>query len=135
VEWIGWIWLRIGTSGGLLWTRYWTFGFHKMLGSSWGAAQLTASQEGLSSMNNFGNMLSNSWEAEQLVASQSKLNPVELVNESQAAPCQQCLPLMLTYTYKLKVRTGFYSPVSEETWQSQTKGRIVAGKVITTLTN
>jgi hypothetical protein len=31
VDWIGLIWLRIRTSGGLLWTRYWIFGFHKML--------------------------------------------------------------------------------------------------------
>jgi hypothetical protein len=46
----GFIWLRPGTSGGLLWTRYWTFGFHKMLGSSWVAAQLAASPEGLSSI-------------------------------------------------------------------------------------
>jgi hypothetical protein len=45
MEWIGLIWLRIGTSGGLLWIQYWTFGFHKMLGSSWGTAQLTAPQE------------------------------------------------------------------------------------------
>jgi hypothetical protein len=50
VEWIELIWLRIGTSGGLLWTRYWTFGFHKMLGSSSGAAQSAAPQEGLSSV-------------------------------------------------------------------------------------
>jgi hypothetical protein len=50
VEWIGLIRLRIGTSGGLLWTRYWTFGLHKMLGSSWGAAQLAAPREGLSSV-------------------------------------------------------------------------------------
>jgi hypothetical protein len=48
--WIKLIWLRIGTSGGLLWTRYWTFGSHKMLGIFWVAAQLAASQEGLSSM-------------------------------------------------------------------------------------
>jgi hypothetical protein len=48
--WSGLIRLRIGTSGGLLWTRWWTFGFHKMLGSSWVAAQLAASQDGLSSM-------------------------------------------------------------------------------------
>jgi hypothetical protein len=47
--WIGLIWLRIGTSGGLLWTPSWTFGFHKMLGSSWVAAQWAASQEWLSS--------------------------------------------------------------------------------------
>jgi hypothetical protein len=47
--WIGSVWLRIGTSGGLLWTRLWTSGFHKMLGSSRVAAQLAASQEGLSS--------------------------------------------------------------------------------------
>jgi len=25
----GFIWLRIRTSGGLLWKRCWTFGFHK----------------------------------------------------------------------------------------------------------
>jgi hypothetical protein len=48
--WSGLIWFRIGTSGGLLWTQYWTFGFHKMLGSSWVAAQLAAPQEGLSSV-------------------------------------------------------------------------------------
>jgi hypothetical protein len=49
--WTGSIWLRIGTSGGLLWKRWWTFGFHKMLGSSWVAAQLAVSQDGLSSVN------------------------------------------------------------------------------------
>jgi hypothetical protein len=48
--WIELIWLSIGTNGGLLWTWYWTSSFHKMLGSSWVAAQLVASQEGLSSM-------------------------------------------------------------------------------------
>jgi hypothetical protein len=48
--WIGLMWMRIRTRGGLLWTRLWTSGFHKMLGSSWVAAQLAASQEGLSSM-------------------------------------------------------------------------------------
>jgi hypothetical protein len=49
--WTGLILLVIGTSGGLLWTRWWTFGFYKLLGSSWVAAQLVASQEGLSSVN------------------------------------------------------------------------------------
>jgi hypothetical protein len=48
--WTGSIWLGIGTSGGLLWTLWWTFGFHKMLGSSRIASQLAASQEGLSSV-------------------------------------------------------------------------------------
>jgi hypothetical protein len=48
--WTGLIWLRIGTSGGLLWTRYWALGFHKMLGHSRIAAQLATSQEGLSSI-------------------------------------------------------------------------------------
>jgi hypothetical protein len=33
--WTGCIWLRIGTSGGLLWTRWWAFGFHKMRIISW----------------------------------------------------------------------------------------------------
>jgi hypothetical protein len=32
VDWIDLA--QIGISGGLLWTRYWTFGFHKLLGSS-----------------------------------------------------------------------------------------------------
>jgi hypothetical protein len=50
VVWAGLIWLRIGTSGGPLWTRLWPFGFHKILGKSWIAALLAASQEGLSSM-------------------------------------------------------------------------------------
>jgi hypothetical protein len=38
------------TSGGLSWTRQWTFGFHKMLGNSWAAERLLVSQEGLRSM-------------------------------------------------------------------------------------
>jgi hypothetical protein len=42
--------LRIKTSGGLLWTLSWTFGFHKMLENSWVAAQLAVSQERLISM-------------------------------------------------------------------------------------
>jgi hypothetical protein len=49
VVWAGFIWLRIETNGGLSWTRDCIFGFHKMLGHSWGAEQLVASQEGLSS--------------------------------------------------------------------------------------
>jgi hypothetical protein len=36
-----------------LWTRRWTFGFHNMLGISWMAAQLAASQEGLSSVSKY----------------------------------------------------------------------------------
>jgi len=39
-------WLRIGTSVGLLWTRKWTFGFHKKRAISWLAEWLLASQEG-----------------------------------------------------------------------------------------
>jgi hypothetical protein len=50
VVWAGLIGIRIGTSGGLLWTRQWTFGLHKMLGNSWVAEQLVASQEGLISV-------------------------------------------------------------------------------------
>jgi hypothetical protein len=50
--WTGSIRLRIRTIGGLLWTRWWTFGFLKMLGSSWEAAQLAASQEELCSVSN-----------------------------------------------------------------------------------
>ena len=35
----GWSWLRIGTGGGHLWIRWGTFGFHKMRGISWLAAE------------------------------------------------------------------------------------------------
>jgi len=40
------IWLLIETSGGLLWTRYWTSHFYKMLEIYWLAAELKASQKG-----------------------------------------------------------------------------------------
>ena len=35
----GWSWLRIGTDGRHLWIRWWTFGFHKVRGISWLAAE------------------------------------------------------------------------------------------------
>ena len=35
----GWSWLRIRTGGGHLWIRWWTFGFHKLTGISWLAAE------------------------------------------------------------------------------------------------
>jgi hypothetical protein len=38
MERTGFSWLRIGSSGGLVWTRWWTFGFHKKAGcflTSW----------------------------------------------------------------------------------------------------
>jgi hypothetical protein len=47
--WTGLIWLRIGTGGGLLWTREWVPGLHKMLGTSSGVERLDASEEGLRS--------------------------------------------------------------------------------------
>jgi hypothetical protein len=43
-------WFRIGTGGELLWIRYWTFGFHKMLGNYRVAKQLGISRVVLSSM-------------------------------------------------------------------------------------
>jgi hypothetical protein len=43
-------WLRIGTGGGHLWVRWWTFGFHKTRGISWLSANQLASEEGLCSM-------------------------------------------------------------------------------------
>ena len=48
--WTGLGWHRIGTSGGRLWVRWWTFGFHKMRGITWLAANQLASQEGLCTM-------------------------------------------------------------------------------------
>ena len=35
----GWSWLRIGTDGRHLWIRWWTFGFYKVQGISWQAAE------------------------------------------------------------------------------------------------
>ena len=35
----GWSWLRIGTGCGHLWVRWWTYGYHKMRGISWLAAE------------------------------------------------------------------------------------------------
>jgi hypothetical protein len=43
--WNEFIWLRIGTSDWLLWTRKCTVGFRKMLEISWQPEQLLASQE------------------------------------------------------------------------------------------
>jgi len=48
--WTGFSWLRTGTRGGLLWTRQWTFGFHRRQGSFWKDELLSDSQEGLSSI-------------------------------------------------------------------------------------
>jgi hypothetical protein len=33
VKWTGLVWLRIGTGGEFLWIRYWTFGFHEIVGN------------------------------------------------------------------------------------------------------
>ena len=41
----GWIWLRIGTGGGLLWMRWWAFVFYKMRGISWETEDLVVSQK------------------------------------------------------------------------------------------
>jgi hypothetical protein len=41
----GFVWLRIGNSGRLLWTRQWTFGFHKRRTFSCLAERLIASEE------------------------------------------------------------------------------------------
>jgi hypothetical protein len=47
--WAGLVCLKIGTSGGFLWIRYWTFGFHKLLGN-YVSKQLGISRVVLSSM-------------------------------------------------------------------------------------
>ena len=57
---IGYMWLRIRTSGGLLWTRRWTFGFHKMPRNAWLAEELLVSQEGLSYMESVSQLDSSS---------------------------------------------------------------------------
>jgi hypothetical protein len=50
VMWTGLVWLRIGTGGELLWSRYWTFRFHNMLGHHPMAQYLVASRVVLSSI-------------------------------------------------------------------------------------
>jgi len=42
--WAGFIWLRIGTSGGILWIRQWTFEFQERRGISWLAEWLLVSR-------------------------------------------------------------------------------------------
>jgi hypothetical protein len=48
--WTECIWLRIGTSNWLLRTRQWTFWFHTRQGISWLVEWLSASEQGLSSV-------------------------------------------------------------------------------------
>ena len=48
--WTGSIWLRIGTGGGLLRMRLWTFRLHKMRGICWLAYGVSTGQEGLCSV-------------------------------------------------------------------------------------
>jgi len=48
--WTGFIWLRKVSGGGLLWTRYWTFGFREKREISWLAERPLASQERVPSM-------------------------------------------------------------------------------------
>jgi hypothetical protein len=43
--WTGCIWLRIGTTGGLLWTWSWTFSSHKRREISWLTQWLSLPQE------------------------------------------------------------------------------------------
>jgi hypothetical protein len=47
---MGFIWLRIRTSGGLSWVREWTLGFYKVLGVSWVVEVLLASNVTLCSV-------------------------------------------------------------------------------------
>jgi hypothetical protein len=42
---LDWFWLRIGTGGGLLWTRWWTFTFYRRRGNPSVAERLSAFQE------------------------------------------------------------------------------------------
>jgi hypothetical protein len=58
--WTGSIWLRIRTSVGLLWARWWTFGFHNISRNSWVAEKLAASREGFSSLERVGKWASQS---------------------------------------------------------------------------
>jgi len=46
-RWTGLIWLRIETDDGLLWKRYWIFGFHKLQHISWLGEELLPSQKWL----------------------------------------------------------------------------------------
>jgi hypothetical protein len=54
----GFIWLRIRGSGGLLWTRKWSFEFRKILENSWVEERKAASQGGLDSVQYITNKMS-----------------------------------------------------------------------------
>jgi hypothetical protein len=40
--WTGFVWLKIGTRDGLLWTRWWILGVHKIRGVFWWTEELVA---------------------------------------------------------------------------------------------
>jgi hypothetical protein len=101
--WYGLMWLRIGTSGGILWTRYWTFGFHKMLGSSWVAAQFAASQEGLSSV------------SEWVVSTNHKLAQTQ----THTYVCTCILDWRFRLTQKFWLRNTFRDGTIEQVWTSE----------------
>jgi len=48
--WTGFIWLRTGRNGELLWTRWLIFWFHKTQGIFWSAKKLTVSEQALYSV-------------------------------------------------------------------------------------
>jgi len=52
-NWIGFIWLRVGTSGGLLWAQEWIFGYQKICEITWLAEELLTLQRGLCCMRIF----------------------------------------------------------------------------------
>jgi hypothetical protein len=91
--WIGSIWLRIGTGWGLMWTRWWTCGFHKMLGSSRVAAQLAGSQEGLSSKSEWVRLEKTQWVKAVTVIKKLKQRRIGLFRAPQSCGnCDRCLP-------------------------------------------
>jgi len=55
----GFNWLRIWTSGGLLWTRWYTFAFHRRRLMSWPDERLSSSQGRFCSMELFNELLWN----------------------------------------------------------------------------
>jgi hypothetical protein len=53
-DWTRFMWLMICPRGDLLWTRGWTFGFYRVLGISWLAEELSASQKDSASSSYIG---------------------------------------------------------------------------------
>jgi hypothetical protein len=92
------IWLRIGTGGGLLRMRWWTFVFHKMRRISWVAYDVLASQERLSSVEyNVYNMARTYLDFPVWSSCKKRCSPLLYGVTGNSSQCQLCENYIVAY--------------------------------------